>query len=357
MAEVEIDGAKVEEFAGRMLGYLNGGALCLMTSAGYQVGLFETMATLPPSSSVEIAEAAGLDERYVREWLAGMTVGGIVEHDPEAGTYHLPSEHAACLTKAAGPDDLGAIAQFIPEYGQIEGDVIRAFSDGEGIPYSRYPRFQELMADMSGAVLDVTLVETVLPLVPGLVERLEAGADVLDIGCGQGHAVNLLAKAFPATRATGFDLLEEAVAVARAEAADLGLPNASFEVKDIRRLEGPGRYDLVTAFDVVHDLPEPAPVLASIHEALRPGGVFLMVDIAASSHVHENLEHPLAPLLYTASVFHCMSVSLAQGGVGLGTMWGEQLAKSMLADAGFEDVEVQSVEGDILNAYYVARKG
>ena len=112
----------------------------------------------------------------------------------------------------------------------------------------------------------------------------------------------------------------------------------------------------MTAFDVVHDLPEPAPVLASIHEALKPGGVFLMVDIAASSHVHENLEHPIGPMLYTASVFHCMSVSLAQGGVGLGTMWGRQLALSMLADAGFQDVEVKNVEGDIFNGYYIARK-
>ena len=356
MSATDIDAAKVEEFAGMMVGYLNGGALCLLTSAGYQAGLFEAMAGLPPATSAEIAEAAGLDERYVREWLAGMTVGGIVEHDPDAGTFHLPPEHAACLTKAAGPDDLGMFSQFIVQFADVEGDVLAAFRHGGGVPYSRYPRFQELMAAMSAGVLDSSLIDAVLPLVPDVVGRLETGGDVLDIGCGHGHAVNLIARAFPATRVIGYDLSEEAIEVARAEAVEVGLSNASFAVKDIRRLEEPGRYDLVTAFDVVHDLPEPAPVLASIHEALKPGGVFLMVDIAASSHVHENLEHPIGPMLYTASVFHCMSVSLAQGGVGLGTMWGEQLARSMLADAGFSDVRVESVEGDIFNGYYVARK-
>ncbi len=356
MATTEIDPAKVEQFAGTMLGYLNGGALSLLISAGYRAGLFETLATLPPSTSVEIAEAAGLDERYVREWLAGMAVGRIVELDPEAGTYHLPAEHAVCLTKAAGPDDLGYFAQFIGEFAEVEGDVVEALKDGKGIPYSRYPRFQELMAGMSASVLDASLIDVVLPLVPGLVERLEVGGDVLDIGCGHGHAVNLVARSFPATSAVGYDLSEEAVAAARAEALGLGLSNASFAVRDVRRLEEPDRYDLVTAFDCIHDLPEPAPVLASIHEALKPGGVFLMVDIAASSHVHENLDHPLAPMLYTASVFHCMSVSLAQGGVGLGTMWGQQLALSMLGDAGFTDVEVKNIESDFFNGYYVARK-
>jgi 2-polyprenyl-3-methyl-5-hydroxy-6-metoxy-1,4-benzoquinol methylase len=356
MSATEIDGAKAEEFAGKMLGYLNGAALSLMISAGYQAGLFETMAGLPASTSEEIADASGLNERYIREWLAGMTVGGIVEHDPEEGTYRLPPEHAAFLTKAAGPDDLGMFAQFIALFAEVERDVVEAFRHGNGIPYSRYPRFQELMAGMSAAVLDATLVDVVLPLVPGLVDRLEAGGEALDIGCGHGHAVNLIARAFPSTSVTGYDLSEEAVDAARAEALDLGLSNSSFGVKDIRRLDEPERYDLVTAFDVVHDLPDPAAVLASIHGALKPGGVFLMVDIAASSHVHENLEHPLAPMLYTSSVFHCMSVSLAQGGVGLGTMWGQQLALSMLAEAGFDDVEVKRIEGDIFNGYYVARK-
>ena len=212
------------------------------------------------------------------------------------------------------------------------------------------------MAEMSDAVFDATLVDAVLPLVEGLTGRLEAGADALDVGCGQGHAANLIARAFPATSVTGLDISEEAIAVARTEARGLGLANTRFEVRDITDLDEE-RYDLVTAFDVIHDLPKPEATLASIRRALRPDGVFLMVDIAASSHVHENLEHPLGPALYTASVFHCTSVSLAAGGPGLGSMWGEQKALELLGDAGFADVTVTRVEGDILNSYYVARKG
>jgi SAM-dependent methyltransferase len=356
MATREIDPVRAEAFAGTAVGFLNGASATLLISVGHRAGLFDRMAALEAATSAEIAKAAGLDERYVREWLAGMTVAGIVEHDPQAQTYLLPPEHAACLTRAAGPDNLAAFAQMIALFGEVEGDVVDAFRHGRGVPYSRYPRFQALMAEMSDAVFDATLVDAVLPLVEGLTGRLEAGADVLDVGCGQGHAANLIARAFPATSVTGLDISEEAIAVARTEALGLGLANARFEVRDITDLDEES-YDLVTAFDVIHDLPKPEATLASIRRVLRPDGVFLMVDVAASSHVRENLEHPLGPALYTASVFHCMSVSLAAGGPGLGSMWGEQKALELLGDAGFADVTVTRVEGDILNSYYVARKG
>jgi 2-polyprenyl-3-methyl-5-hydroxy-6-metoxy-1,4-benzoquinol methylase len=194
-----------------------------------------------------------------------------------------------------------------------------------------------------------------LPLVDGLVEGLRTGISVLDVGCGDGHAANLIADAFPASTVTGIDISEAGIAAAGAEAAELRLGNVSFETRDALSVE-PASYDLVTAFDVIHDLPRPAETVAAIHASLRPGGIFLMVDIAASSHLHENLEHPLAPALYTASIFHCMTVSLAAGGPGLGAMWGEQKALDILAGAGFRDVEIKRVEADLLNSYYVARK-
>jgi 2-polyprenyl-3-methyl-5-hydroxy-6-metoxy-1,4-benzoquinol methylase len=357
MSSDQMNAERAEAFAETMTGTLNSGCLMLLVSVGHRTGLFDTMAALPPSTTEEVAEAAGLDERYVREWLAGMTVGRIVEHDPEAGTYALPPEHAACLTRDAGPDNLAAFAQFAGLFGEVESDVVEAFRHGRGVPYSRYPRFQALMAEDSAAVLDASLIDAILPLVPGLVERLERGAKVLDVGCGQGHAVNLIGRAFPASSVVGYDLSEEGIAAARSEASELGLENVRFEVKNATTLDEPGQYDLVTAFDVIHDLPQPEAVLRAIHETLVPDGVFLMVDIAASSYVHENLDHPLAPLLYAASVFHCMSVSLAQGGPGLGTVWGEQKALEMLRAAGFGEVAVEHIESDVFNSYYVARKG
>jgi 2-polyprenyl-3-methyl-5-hydroxy-6-metoxy-1,4-benzoquinol methylase len=355
MATPTLDTDRLEAFAGRMVTLLNDAFLALLLSIGHRTELFETLAGIDWATSAEIAERAGLQERYVREWLAGLTVGGIVEHDHEAGRYRLPREHAALLTRAAGPDNLAYFAQYVPLCGLVEDELIGCFRNGGGVPYSSYPRFQELQAGESAALYDTKLVDLIVPLVPDLPERLAAGIDVLDVGCGQGHAMVVLAKAFPASRFAGYDFAEEGVAAGRAEAASLGLANVRFEARDLATLDEPGRYDLVTAFDVIHDLAKPEAVLAAIRAALRPGGTFLMVDIQASSHLHENLEHPLAPLLYTASTVHCMTVSLSQGGPGLGAMWGEQLALSMLHDAGFSDVEVERLEGDVLHNFYVAR--
>jgi 2-polyprenyl-3-methyl-5-hydroxy-6-metoxy-1,4-benzoquinol methylase len=266
----------------------------------------------------------------------------------------LPAEHATCLTRAAGADNLANLAQYVGMFGEIEQQVLGCFRQGGGVPYSAVPRFQALQAEESAQIHDAGLIDGTVPLVDGLTERLRSGIAVLDVGCGHGHAANLIADAFPASRVTGIDVSEQGIAAARDEAAKLRLANVAFEVRDARNIE-PEAYDLVTAFDVIHDLPDPAGTLAAIHAALRPRGVFLMVDIAASSHLHDNIDHPLAPALYTVSIFHCMTVSLAAGGPGLGTMWGREQALELLAQAGFGDVEVKRVDADILNLYYVAR--
>jgi 2-polyprenyl-3-methyl-5-hydroxy-6-metoxy-1,4-benzoquinol methylase len=323
---------------------------------GHQTGLFETLAGLRPSTSQEIASAAGLHERYVREWLAGMVTGGIIEYDPLLKTYALPAEHAAMLTRAAGPNNLAVLAPFVSQYGAIEQGVISSFRNGGGVPYNAAPHIQHLQDDLNRAVYDATLISTTLPLVPGLVDKLRAGIEALDIGCGEGHVLNLMAQAFPNSRFRGYDFQEDGIAAAQAEARALGLTNVRFEVKDVASLDTPGSYDLVTAFDVIHDLAHPRPVLSAIHRALKPGGTLLMVDIAASSNLEDNLEHPIAPALYTVSLFHCMTVSLAQGGEGLGTMWGEQKARELLAESGFTRVDVQQVPGDFQNNYYIAGK-
>ncbi|SEP12701.1 class I SAM-dependent methyltransferase [Trujillonella endophytica] len=345
-----------ESFAGDVLGVLNSSMLALMISIGHRTRLFDTMSGLEPADSATIAAAAGLHERYVREWLGAMATGRIVDHDRESGTFHLPPERAAVLTRAAGPDNLASFAQFVSLLGKVEDDVVHSFESGGGVPYSAYPEFQRLMAEESAAVFDATLLDVTVRLVEGLPERLTAGIDVADVGCGSGHALNLLAEAYPRSRCVGFDFSAEGVAVGTAEAASKGLSNVRFEVRDAATLTGPSAFDLVTAFDAVHDQAHPARVLRGIHDLLRPGGTFLCVDIQAASHVADNLDHPLGPFLYTVSCMHCMTVSLALDGDGLGAAWGEELALTMLREAGFTDIEVRHVEGDILNNYYVAKR-
>jgi SAM-dependent methyltransferase len=356
MTTPDLDQAKAEQFAERMVGVLNEGAIALMTSIGHRTGLFDVMAGLPPSTSGQIADAANLNERYVREWLGAMVVGKVVEHDPEEGTYRLPQEHAAFLTRAASPDNIAAFAQYVPLLGSVEDRIVESFKNGGGVPYSAFPRFHKVMAEDSGQTVLPALKDHILPLVPGLVERLEEGIDVLDVGCGSGRALNLMARSFPNSRFVGYDLSDETIARARAEAKEHGSANARFEVKDAAALDEEASYDLITTFDAVHDQADPAAVLKGIANALREYGVYLMQDIAGSSHHHNNLDHPIGPFLYTISCMHCMTVSLAQGGAGLGAMWGEEKAKEMLEEAGFKEVKIEQLPHDFQNYYYIATK-
>lgn len=355
-ASPAVDAAAADAFAERTVRMFNDACLALMTSIGAQTGLFDTIAALPPSTSDEIAAAAALDERYVREWLGAMTTAGILRHDPAAQTYRLPPEHAASLTLAAGPGDLALFMPIIAMLGEVEQPIIECFRHGGGLGYEHYPRFHGYMAASSASIFDAALVDGLLPMAPGVTQRLREGIDVLDIGCGGGHAVNLLARAFPASRCTGYDFVPAAVEAARAEAAAMDLPNARFEMIDVALLDEPGGYDLITAFDTIHDQAQPAAALAAVHRALRPGGTFLMVDINASSDLDQNVGMPWAGFIYTVSTMHCMTVSLHEEGAGLGTAWGRETAESMLREAGFDEIAITPVPQDPLNACYVARK-
>jgi SAM-dependent methyltransferase len=356
MATQQLDEARAEAFAERMLNGLNAASVTVMTSVGYRTGLFDRLAELAPSTSHEIADAAGLNERYVREWLGAMVTGRVIDYDPKEHTYSLPAEHAASLTRAAGPDNIAAIAPYFPLMGSVETEVVECFRHGGGVPYSAYPGLQEQLDNESRPVFDATLIDKTLPVVPGLVERLKAGIDVADVGCGSGHAINLMAQTFPMSRFVGYDFSDDGVQRGRQEAAAMSIRNARFEAKDAANLDVPDSFDLITAFDTIHDQAQPRKVLREIADALRPGGTFLMVDIAASSNVEDNIDHPLGPTLYAFSTLHCMTVSLALDGEGLGTAWGEQKAQELLAEAGFDQVAVRQVEGDIFNNYYVASR-
>jgi 2-polyprenyl-3-methyl-5-hydroxy-6-metoxy-1,4-benzoquinol methylase len=351
-----INESKAQAFAEQMLDTLNKAAAALMISVGHRTKLFDTMANLPPSTGEGIAEAAGLNERYVREWLGAMVTARIIDYHPTNKTYYLPREHAAFLTRAASPNNLAATLQFVPLLGSVEDGIVESFVNGGGVPYSSYPRFHEVMAEESNMTVVTGLIDSILPLVPGLIEDLHAGINVLDVGCGRGRALILMARTFPNSNFTGYDFSEDAITEARAEAARNGLSNVRFEVKDVAEINETASYDLITAFDAIHDQAAPRKVLKAIGRAVRPGGVFLMQDIRASSHVDKNIDHPLGTFTYTVSCLHCMTVSLALNGEGLGAAWGEEKAVELLAEAGFDHVDVKQLQHDILNNYYVAPK-
>ena len=352
----QLSAERREQFAQKLIATINSAGLSLMISIGHRTGLFDRMAEIDWATSNLIADRAALKERYVREWLGAMVTGGVVEHDPKNKTYRLPPEHASWLTRAATPDNMAVMMQWISVLGRVEDRIVETFRDGGGVAYEEFHRFHEVMREESAQTVVATLLEHILPLVPRLIGRLEAGIRVLDIGCGAGRALMRMAETFPASQFMGFDLCEDAIEMARKEAGERGLQNVQFESRDVTKLEQPESFDLITAFDAIHDQADPAAVLQGIHHSLKADGVFLMQDIDSSSQLHKNLEHPIGTFLYTISCMHCMTVSLARGGAGLGTCWGVELARKMLAEAGFRHIDLHRLEHDIFNCYFVIQK-
>jgi 2-polyprenyl-3-methyl-5-hydroxy-6-metoxy-1,4-benzoquinol methylase len=357
--QTQFDQAKAEGFAEKLLATLNNGALCLMVSVGHRTGLFDVMSKLPPASAGELAAQAGLHERYVREWLGAMVTARVVDVDPTTRRFSLPAEHSAFLTRAAAADNMAVFAQYIAVLGGVEDGIVDCFRNGGGVPYSRFSRFHEVMAEDSGQSVLSSLESHILPLVPGLTDRLSKGIRMLDVGCGRGRILNKLAELYPPSRFVGIDLSRDATEHAQAEAGRAGLANVEFiaaDVSDFDQTAEADAYDFIATFDAVHDQARPLNVLKGIHRALKPDGVYLMQDISGTSHVHKDIEHPIGTFLYTVSCMHCMTVSLAQGGEGLGAMWGEEKTREYLQKAGFRSITTHRLAHDIQNNWYVVAK-
>ncbi len=355
MLDSTFNQAKAEAFSMGLVEVFNKSAIALALSIGHRVGLFAAMAKQPDLTSQQIAERAGLNERYVREWLGTMVTGRVVNYFPETLTYQLPDEHAAFLTDE-GEYNFASGMQFVPVLAKVEDNLVECFRNGGGVPYSEFPRFHEVMAAESSQTVVAALEPHILPLVPGLTEKLEAGIEVLDVGCGSGQAMITLAAKYPNSRFAGYDFSEEGIARARNEAAAKGLTNVRFEVRDAAAIGETAKYDLITSFDAIHDQANPAGMLTSIEQALKPDGVYLIQDITGSSYLEKNYDRPASPWLYTISYSHCMTVSLADGGAGLGAMWGEEKCVEMLHEAGFQKVDLHHLEHDFMNTYYIATK-
>jgi 2-polyprenyl-3-methyl-5-hydroxy-6-metoxy-1,4-benzoquinol methylase len=328
-----------------------------MISIGHRAGLFDVMADLPPATSQRIADAARLSERYVREWLAVMVTGQIVDYDPTGRTYTLPLEHAACLTRNASLGNLAVYAQAVPLMGSLQDRILECFASGEGTAYDDYPHFHDFMSEDSDMTVVAQLFDVLLPLVPGLHDRLDAGIDVLDAGCARGHALLALAERYPRSRFTGYDLCDDAINDAKRTARERGLANIRFEQRDLTGFADEDRFDFVTSFDAVHDQKDPQGLLKGLYGALRSGGAYLMQDIGGSAHLENNMDFPMASMLYAVSCTHCMPVSIGQGGEGLGTMWGHETAQAMLEGAGFVDIEKHILPDDPMNVWFVSWKG
>jgi SAM-dependent methyltransferase len=357
----------MSDFAQKMTDILNYGALNLAMAIGYKNRIFDVLEDLNrPATVAEIAETAGLDRRYLKEWLGIMVMGEIVtlsRTEKDENAYFLPPAHAAFLTRKAGSSNLGVYTQEIPLLTSCAMDAVsKGFKTGHGIPFSQYPEFQMFMGQLADAKHRQVLIQQFLPAVEDgkLLDRLKNGIRVCDLGCGQGLAVNLMAQAFPESAFVGIDNHEEAVRTAQKQAGEMGLSNVDHRIQDAAAIDGnPAfreKFDYVCAFDAIHDQRQPLEALKGVYWMLAPGGLFSMVDIKAGSDHRDNRDHPMGAFLYTVSLMHCMPIGLNENGAGLGMMWGQQQALEMLGRAGFAKVEVLEMSHDGFNLHYLCRK-
>ncbi|MFC4942007.1 class I SAM-dependent methyltransferase [Pseudonocardia sp. GCM10023141] len=335
-----MDTERTRALGSRLLTMVTGHVMTMLVNVGHTTGLFEA-ALRGPATSAGLAQRAGLDERYVREWLGAMVTGEILDFDAATGLFTLPPEHAPLLTGATAAN-IGPTTGMLRMLAGLLPEVERCFTAGGGVPYAAYAAVAgEGLGATWRHIYDEQLIDGFLGRVPGLHDTLQAGARVLDLGCGTGHAINLMAQAFPASEFVGLDIATEAIALGEAERAAMALPNARFVVGDAAELAADPPFDVITTFDAVHDQRSPAAVLERVRGALAPDGVFVMVDAKFSSRLENNIGNPHAPLCYGISLLFCLPTSLADGeGAGLGAMWGQELACEMLAAAGFDDVQV-----------------
>ncbi|MDH2429186.1 methyltransferase [Sphaerisporangium sp. TRM90804] len=315
-----MDPAKVVELMDRVMRDMGGAMTGLLCAIGGRLGLFRELAASGPSTSAELAARTELDERHVREWLLGLTAAGYLEADRASGRFVLPPALAMVVAAEGSPFDLSAGYQLIPALAGMVGDVCESFVTGEGVAQDRYPaELYQAMEEMSASWFDTMLVQQWIPAIDGLPARLQRGGRVADIGCGHGRALIACARAFPESRFVGFDAYGPNVEEAREAAEEAGVADrVTFKRRDatggLR-----GTFDLVTAFSVLHDAPEPLPLLRAVHRAVAPDGVFLLLESAAADDPVDNAG-PSATVLYGTSLLYCLPASLAEGGPGLGTL-------------------------------------
>lgn len=346
--------AKQEQFVNHAMSDIKGGFMMLMAHLGDRLGLFRVLSERPMSSR-ELAETLNLQERYVREWLAAMTCGGYLEHDAEADTFHIPPEHAAVLSVPDSPVFFGGMYQQMQGLWDIMPTLKERFRNGGGVDLEAYSQdWWDGMERVTAAWSENFLLQEWIPQA-GLQETLEGGAHVADIGCGKGRALVKLARTFPRLTGVGYDLSDSNLEGARRLAAEAGVDDRiRFEKRDIHK-GLPEAFDIILTFDAAHDFQEPQQVFRLIHQALRHGGAWLLVEYRVGEQLEDNLG-PIGAVFFSLSVSYCMTTSLAMKGQGLGTCGlPEDKIRQMADQAGFSEFRTLPFEHPF-NKVYVARK-
>lgn len=346
-----MDRDRIEAFLEKFVGYASGATTMGLLAVADRSGLLAWLGEHGSGTANDVAEGAGLQARYVEEILAGLAAAGAVDYDPAGSTFTLPPEHALFLASEASPYFMGGWMDMVPSVMSHVDEIAQATRDGGGVGFEDFGRGMIRGIDRgNGPSQRIFLLKRWLPAVPGLVEKLEKGGHVADVGCGAGTAAILMAEAFGDSSVTGYDTSEESLALARSRSRHLD--NVTFTNSSVDTIPVDPPYDLVTAFDVIHDLVDPLAGLTRIRASLADTGQFLMMEPNASSNLEDNL-NPRGAMLYGISTLHCMTQSLARGGEGLGAAWGRQKAEQYAERAGFASFQpLESIENKF-SAFYL----
>lgn len=346
-----MDRAKVDAFLDRFVDLSAGATTIGLLAVADRSGLSRHLGEVGGGTSEELARGAGLDSRYVEEILSGLTAAGVLDYEPGSRRFDLPREHALFISDESSPYFMGGFLDMLPALlGQIDG-VANATVHGGGVSFEEFG--EAAVRGISRAQTPsqrAFLVSRWLPSVPGLIFDLEAGVRVADVGCGSGTVAILLAEAFPESEIIGYDNSAESIAVATERS--VGIQNLAFEVRGIEDLPLDPAFQVITTFDVIHDLAEPLGGMKRIREALAEDGRYLMMEPNASSNLEDNLT-PRGAMLYGTSTLHCLTQSLAVGGAGLGAAWGRQRAEQLAAEAGFGSFEPLEAISNKFSAFYL----
>lgn len=348
------DPALLKEYLLRLWHYKQGETVSLMVHLGDRLGLFKAMAGGGEVTSGELSERTGLSERWVREWLLGQAAAGLIERTPEA-RFSLSAEGEEVLVEE---DSLafsaGAfIGGFHPD--RVE-EVVEAFHTGIGVTYHQLGEIVARQMDrMNGVWVGPFLVDQVLPCVDGLVEKLEAGGRVGEVGSGGGITVRAVAERFPATVVEGYE--PSGVAFPRAERRISDLPNAVIHRAPGEELPDDARYDLVLALDCMHDVPFPDRIASAVRRSLKDDGVWLIKDMHCSDVYEDNLKNPMLAMQYGYSLSACLlSAASEEGAAALGTLGFHALeAERTAREAGFTSFRKFRLEDDPTHNYYEVR--
>jgi 2-polyprenyl-3-methyl-5-hydroxy-6-metoxy-1,4-benzoquinol methylase len=329
---------QVEEFVHKAFGDIAGALTASLVVIGDKLGLYRAMAGAGGLTPAELAQRTGTGERYVREWLAGQAAAGYVAYEPSSGRYTLPDAHAVALTDDDSPACVLGGFQGMTAATRATAKVMEAFRNGGGVGWHEHDPdlFTGVERFFRPGYL-ANLVDSWLPALDGVTEKLTRGARVADVGCGHGASTIIMGKAFPHSTFTGFDYHQESIDAAgeRARKAGVG-EHVKFAVAAAKGY--PGTYDLVTCFDCLHDMGDPEGAARHVRASLAPDGTFMLVEPFANDKVEDNL-NPVGRIFYSVSTIVCTPASLSQEvGTALGAQAGEARLTEILRRAGFSRV-------------------